>query len=385
MSYQDKFKIPKRVQPLSPEQEPKSYVDDEAVFTLPGELKAEGNFSQAANLLEGNPAPDEAEMNDALVETDPQNSFKPPENLGSVVINEVMQDEPQEPEKKLPASLEEVRKNLEVEVSVAHQKWVLKYLNLANSRKIELRLSNDFALFRRCYADIDDRIDRLAGIKYRLLQFGETPEGKTPNGKNIGETFHPVLIPWEFFSRYGNDTNLLVEALRPMQERQGIREHFLDHAEMAKLGINRDRDWGIVPSNSMKQEGWWGIRLIQTDDDIDPVDIFDEEGALHVPDKFTALKNSLGEYTEAMYLRTASIGFYEWIAMTLQEEPRNFNDENLIKLVDPYNSGDYKTIISKWDESSKRLQYRYKRYKPDSRNINASPPSLSLHRRISLS
>lgn len=345
-------------------------------FKIPQIIESSGNLSAADSILSGEIAiPTESSFLEPEDEVSPS-EFTIPQSVQSDVgkraVIEVYSEEIC-PLNEADMSHDQIREKLKHQIVKIHEQWWNMYGKLITLQGLDLRLTGSYQDFRRYHADIDGRIDSLAQAKYDLLQFGKTPEGKTPKGTNIGETFQPILIPWEFFAKHCDEPGKIASAIRSMQQHQGIKEHFLDKPELEKFSkvngsypyIEGGYEHGSTINRRAKEllvkEGWWGIRLMQTSDDYGSAQL-SPDGSNNVNYQDIVQMGVIeGLGNQSINLYTQGMGIYEWLALTLQVKPVNISGKNIFArhIEDDKRAGRIKFMTAEWDEEWQRVKYEY--------------------------
>jgi hypothetical protein len=168
---------------------------------------------------------------------------------------------------------------------------------------------------------------------------------RTPNGDDVGESMHLVLIPWHSFR---DNLDRLDEWMKEMRSTQGIasRDDYFDSSLLQALkdetpmyrstktplgGIgNTPQQWVSAReylNERIDSDGAWGVMLAQTSDDAglrylveDTPD--DERSPDALTDNGSYHFRVAGHYVDAM-------GIFEWLALTLQEDPSTLSSQDL--------------------------------------------------------
>lgn len=322
-----------------------------------------GSVSEAESLLDDKPAqagteasPPEEEDGSEAVESD--GVFTAPTRaLLDLTLSEG-DEEIKDPE------TEAVRESIIEEINTAIESW-RKYGGVDG-----LRLPRDIEQLSRFNRDFDGLIEKLTAVKLEMIKFGRTQEGMMPDGTNIGETLHPVLIPWEFFAHHAG-SGTLPKALKLLREKQSIEEHVLDYPFMiGRENLAGDKDVTYFPQSSLTylrkkigDDGWWGIFLIQSQEPYKPL-----ADGLMPETKIKKIKNYRGDWErnepDVKFRRMNGydidmLGLYEWLALTLQEEPESFKgDLTLLTsniVLRASHGEDILVAYGGWDEKTKRV------------------------------
>jgi hypothetical protein len=167
---------------------------------------------------------------------------------------------------------------------------------------------------------------------------------RTPNGDDVGESMHLVLIPWHSFR---DNLDRLDEWIKEMRTTQGIAT-LVDYFDSSLLQAIKDEtpmyrstkrllgQNGTTPqwisareylNERMDSDGAWGVMLAQTSDDAglrylveDTPD--DERSPDALTDNGSYHLRVAGHYADAM-------GVFEWLALTLQEDPSKMSSQDL--------------------------------------------------------
>jgi len=364
----EKFRVPKRLHEQASAENPAKVDQLSEVFAPSTESVEEagrliGDLSTADALLHAGPAITEEDGNDfSPVSNQTEESFEVPV---SIEVNETILL-PGKPEGLRSTNLVEVRKGIENDIETALETWS-KY---EKERRVSpYRWPKDQEDLSRYNRNMDSTIEKLAKIKLDLIEFGNSPRGKTPGGENIGDTMHPVLIPWEFFSE-NSGNGQLAPALQRLRGMQNIKEHIRDYPfvldqlaeyELKQVYFSRPYSSQVFSSlfrdnesntkhlhDMFYADGWWGIMLMQTGKDVGVSSIDLQEEV------------EQGSPTIAGY-DIGRLGIYEWLALTLQESPdafHNTEDEILVANRIFYESDDKQTkfLYAGWDNEFKRFR-----------------------------
>ncbi len=329
-----------------------------------------GDISQAGDLLEGNAAAVPTETGTEAEEAPAANSafevsIRAREDLGDPTVEESIEELAQSDEP--PATYEVTRESIIQGIEHAVESWK-QYIDTPG-----LRLPRDPEHFKRFLRDYEGTVDQLTRIKLDMIDFGKTTEGRTIGGHNIGRSLSPLLVPWEFFKNHVEGTT--TSAIRYMRSMQGIEEHALDdpaffdrnainysYRAPYSYGSGYDADRGKYLEDRFASDGWWGIILAQTGS---------TAGQSRRKPPSELIENRT--YRLEGY-RADSFGIFEWLALTLQEDPRTFDGPRNLMM------GNYTKYhwdgeehmgspYSVWDKKDKRFAYGWFRddydYKPD--------------------
>lgn len=167
---------------------------------------------------------------------------------------------------------------------------------------------------------------RLFEARESLFNSGE----KTPSGTNVGKTMRLVLIPWEDMK---NSLSRFDEWAARLRRKQGVAE--LDDWFGVNLieAVKNDEQMYRSPAEpgslmtprgyletAIAADGLWGVMLAQTSPDAGV-----ESKLGKSPDALT------GEGQVRMRLAGQEVdymGVFEWIALTLQEDPSELSNED---------------------------------------------------------
>jgi hypothetical protein len=344
---------------------------EEAGFIPPAEAvknlgSLAGDISRAEGLLDDSAAPPstngqpEIENEPTATDSGFEVSIRARKDLGDPTVIEEIEElaEGDEP----PTTYEVTRESIVIGVEHAIERWH-RYGGAPG-----LRLPRDPEHFQRFLRDYEGTVDQLTRIKLDMIDFGKTTEGRTIGGHNMGRSLSPLLVPWEFFRSHVEGTT--TSAIRYMRSRQGIEEHALDDpAFFDRNAINyyhrsewRDADRGEYLNDKFMDDGWWGIMLVQTG-----------KAAGQSRRKPPSELRERRPYMLNGY-RSDSFGIYEWLALTLQEDPGIFAGSRNLMLGNyttyKWNSTDYNgTPYGVWDDKNQRFAYGWLRddydYKPN--------------------
>jgi hypothetical protein len=154
-------------------------------------------------------------------------------------------------------------------------------------------------------------------------------EVTTNGGENIGDTMHLVAVPWQAFKDHLDDMEGFINGLRRVQ---GINNDDYIGPNITKA-ISEEapfyKSWdnpGVMYTAAeyldyrISQDGPWGLALIQTSDDA---------GIKHFvgksPDELTGTMSHSPSIAGEV---VGSMGMFEWLALTLQEDPRSLSSQD---------------------------------------------------------
>lgn len=173
---------------------------------------------------------------------------------------------------------------------------------------------------------LNETFQRLFEAREVLVASGET----TPNGANIGETMHLVLIPWKGMLSALN-TDVFPAWINEMREKQGVfsKNDFFNDALVDAIKTDKPlylndahprhrmsaQDYLI---RKIEQDGPWGVALVQTSDDAGLQRLVAGEPKDRTPDTLT---NEGKNHFEVAGQAVDGLGIFEWLALTMQENP----------------------------------------------------------------
>jgi hypothetical protein len=201
----------------------------------------------------------------------------------------------------------------------ALDKWQ-KYGHILNFRPASAGEMENSTMGPARYGEV---IERLHSAKEALQASGEvTPTG----GENIGDTMHLVVVPWEMFRDNLGDLEVLMKQFR---NAQGInKEDYIGQNIIKSIKGNHRfyKSWdapGIVYTaaeyldHKIKEDGPWGLMLTQTSDEPGVKSLLGQS-----PDELTGRANHTPVIADQ---EVGSFGLFEWLALTLQEDPRHLS------------------------------------------------------------
>lgn len=261
-----------------------------------------------------------------------------------------------------------------------------------------------FGGLERSMNDFDETVRRLCFIKEKLLAFGETSEGKTPDGTNVGETMEPLLVPWEFFATNQASSEGIAPPLAQLREHVSgrgnkVRKHYLDYPFFMSYDRKTRGHYEHTPNKKpqdypaimSKKVGWWGIMLAQLGKDSGVVAFEDKEPAELT---HTYLKRGITTHDIKLDYSPAAVadipvdgmGVYEWTALTLQNPAANASLGALLlgsQCITKEAYGERKIVDgsivgTQWEGSivSARWDDRQKRYAIELHSITERPKDL---------
>lgn len=138
----------------------------------------------------------------------------------------------------------------------------------------------------------------------------------TPNGVPIGGTMSIVLIPWQLFRDHSAEN--LTDWLNPLRLDDNISQGDYMNTDLGHAIKNSRPLYGSQSARDyldakIASDGPWGIGLIQTSDEAGLQNLFGQS-----PDDLRAGINVDGH-------DVGQLGIYEWLATTLQEDPRTLS------------------------------------------------------------
>lgn len=189
-----------------------------------------------------------------------------------------------------------------------------------------------------------EKLSRLFVAKTALNQSGE----KTPGGRPVGETMHLVIVPWGAFKKHGADfSNWHRDLQNPRNSTNASGQkrwmfsipQFIEGVVGEKnyewMGGSRPRElaWYRDPDDSVRlltteeylnkkidTDGPIGLMLMQTSNEAGT-----ETTANKSPDELT---DGGSKHLEVAGLPVDAMGFFEWLALNLQEDPHNISNHN---------------------------------------------------------
>jgi hypothetical protein len=267
-------------------------------FDLYPGLDAELEAAYARNLGQNDPSADVAHS-----------------GLAAVVSSNLQQSQPNH----LPAMAEKVHEWAGPQLKEGLSTWhnyndLLSHWTPPNPEHLAARNPNFATTMARLYE-----------AHQGLLMSSET----NPEGMNIGETMHLVLVPWGEFKAHLPNLQEFVNELRAKQglatnTQDYLNDHILN-AVQQNTPFYRDPDTnrtGLLTATEyldrkISQDGDWGIMLVQDSKEagIDRLkgqspNELTRDGQIH-------LVNS-GSFIDNM-------GIFEWLSLTLQKDPRELS------------------------------------------------------------
>lgn len=259
------------------------------------------------------------------------------ENIATVGLATVIRNTlQQQPETSLPAEV---------------QKWALKELGGSFNDGILSRWQLYDSLMPVPTPGLDilnnpKLVEAYCHLYEAKLALDASPE-TTPLGKRVGETMHLLLVPWQAFKEHGER---LQEWMTAMRRKQGIASDVINSSLVDSLQndtpLYRNPHWAAnnTPAprwlsarayleQRIATNGPWGVMLVQTS-------------------KHAGLKNFEGkspnELTDYGYKHfeiagypVDSLGIFEWLAFTLQEDPKQLSRRDFSWLLANVCSGLY--------------------------------------------
>jgi len=169
-----------------------------------------------------------------------------------------------------------------------------------------------------------ETLSRLHAVKEYLKATHEL----TPEGKNIGETMHLVLMPWQAIRSNLSDFSGWMNSMR---DQQGTKQQDYINPDLLiyiqndmKLYIRSAPGSIQKPSeyldDKIKQDGPWGVMLVQTSNEAGLKSLIGKS-----PNDLT--NNGAGRLKFASF-DVDSLGIFEWLALTLQEDPNKLSSKD---------------------------------------------------------
>lgn len=177
-----------------------------------------------------------------------------------------------------------------------------------------------------------ETIEHLYEAKQALEASGEV----TPEGLNIGETMHLVLMPWQAIRDHVDTFSSWVKDLRTTQ---GItvddyfNDDLLRKVEQETGGIYRDPEHPDQYMSAkryldlkIEKDGPWGLMLMQTSDDAGIDRLVQGSAADRSPN---ALTNNGNDHFTLAGQNVDGLGIFEWIALTFQKDPKTLSTRDV--------------------------------------------------------
>ena len=236
----------------------------------------------------------------------------PEAELGAVVVEQLQQAAPE----ALP---EEIKQ------------WAVSQLMPANEKWARLRTHLEFPL-PAPLSELADKHPNFRAVINRLHDAQEVLTGsgeKTPEGLPIGETMKLALIPWQDL-RNSIGNGVLQEWLKGVRKSQGIDEEdyinddLIDAIQTNKpLYRNPDKPGELMTpkdylDRKIAEDGAWGIMLVQTSEQAGVESLRGKS-----PDELTS--DGQGSFAIGAKCRVDGLGIFEWLALTIQEDPRQLS------------------------------------------------------------
>ncbi len=174
--------------------------------------------------------------------------------------------------------------------------------------------------------NLDQALTRLYEAKQALVTSGEV----NPENLNIGETMHLVLVPWQEIRNHLADFDQWVKTLRTAQG-AASRDDYINPSLLSVIQSDQSlyRDptspfQRLSPSQyldrKIAEDGPWGIILTQTSPQAG-VDRLKGQSPDQLTENGTRHLEVAGQMVDSM-------GTFEWIALTLQEDPKQLSAQD---------------------------------------------------------
>ena len=175
-------------------------------------------------------------------------------------------------------------------------------------------------------------LTRLHAAKQALTASGEV----TPEGLNLGETMHLVVMPWQVIrdnvgSNFGAWVNQMRGIQNTVQSSDNVNDRLLS-AITENQPLYRAQDdpkRSITPTEyldrKIAQDGAWGIMLIQTSDQAGLKRIV--EGPVDMRSSDAMTNNGVGHF-EIAGIKADNLGIFEWLATSFQEDPSKLSNQD---------------------------------------------------------
>jgi hypothetical protein len=206
--------------------------------------------------------------------------------------------------------------------------------------------------------NFNEKIEKLYAAKQALTDSGELSSG----GVNIGETMHLVAVPWKIMK---DNLGSLDVWLNGMRVAQGIEKPDEFNSDLL-FDITTYNDWLYLnPKDNgeylkateyldqrIAEDGDWGIILAQTSSMAGLKSLIRPEGFTNTrtPDEMAGKLTVAGQRVDGM-------GIFEYIALTLQEDPKTISNRDCSWLLAnhlrvPGSANENKLPYGRWNEDS---------------------------------
>jgi hypothetical protein len=175
-------------------------------------------------------------------------------------------------------------------------------------------------------------LTRLHEAKQALTASGEV----TPEGFNLGETMHLVVMPWQVLrDNVGSNFDTWVNQMRGIQNTAQSDDYINDSllsaiAENQPLYRAQDVPERLITpteylDRKIAQDGAWGVMLLQTSDQAGLKRIVEGPEDMRSPDAMT--NNGVGHF-EVAGIKVDNLGIFEWLATSFQEDPSKLSSQD---------------------------------------------------------
>jgi hypothetical protein len=193
---------------------------------------------------------------------------------------------------------------------------------------LELEVPESFVELVQNNPSFSTTIERLHQVKMTLQKSGEM----TPEDLKLDETMHLVLMPWQAFRNHSHHLPDLMSDLRTSQGKP-IGYDLLYDEILSALEYNSYIYRGIGDSLSelpveeyldlkLNNDGPWGVGLVQTSNQAGLARLIEGPSDQRSPNALT--QNGTAHFRVAEQ-NVDALGLFEWLALTLQENPENLS------------------------------------------------------------
>lgn len=247
--------------------------------------------------------------------------------LSNMVLNQSETDELLKPGNLKPGN--------EYDFNPEAEEWALPRLTQAiekwekfNSSKIIESIPTSTYDFILKSKNLSEAIDELYLANLMLYGSGE----ETPEGINIADSMELVLIPWDFYQK-SLEKNLFINSLDRLRSVQGIEKDLID-PQIIRV-IHEDMPIYLHPASggflSTKQyvdfmvetHGPWGLMLAQANNQAGTKTSIGESANNLNKNGFSHMEIGGGPLVNGQDVDF--MGILEWIALTLQEDPKQIS------------------------------------------------------------
>lgn len=175
------------------------------------------------------------------------------------------------------------------------------------------------------HPNLAEKLNRLYDAKKVLDRSGET----TPSGEAIGDTMRLVAIPWEAFRKNLDNLPSMLARMRDQQsvnETDYLNEHLLEAVQSGRYMYKAWDSPALILSakeyleKKIKEDGEWGLALMQTSDEAGVKSLMGKS-----PDELTD-RDVRSPVVAGVEI--GSMGVFEWLALTLQEDPKKLSSKD---------------------------------------------------------